>query len=826
MASEPPPGTPRPDQTPPPAGSHARPASLPPSSDWLAPPDDSPADQLPDDVLFDELIAEAEPVSGPPSGLIDLNSVEAGSDRTMAADPGESGSIFARRSADPDTEPPPTPTGPATDWLDSPSAIESDRRPPTLDLGAPTSDVILGQHRDSSEDALGGDGVRNASSSSIFEAPPPGSSRFDNPIDPTEPVPDLASLVAPPPSDVIGGLADTGSSGHLFGDVNPLDLPDAVAGADPLQDSSESSGITSSDSSIFGNLPSPDSNLGAADLLAEVGPEVDLDEDIHVPPEQLKQSSHIFMTNEGPVLAEDEGQVSFALPPPGAEHSTSGPTSGLIDWGTSGSGAKLTDHLTEEEAAAAGVPDLAELARQADTPRPAATPGPARRGQSEPGAPKSVKAAKPTTAKGGAVGWLGGTAVGLFLGVALSAGAYFAGLVPSPEAKSAQAPEADALRRQLADASRLAEEARGEAELAKADREKTTNDLASTQRALLTAQRTAQAMTSANDKAALDLTNVRKTLDDTQKMLTAARAETEKAVAKAREDGKKALTDQGLLLDAAKKDLDAKTAMVTAAEKRTSEAMTRQKAAEESLANVVKELKTVKLIDEKDDAAAALAKLPDVLKKAGAAAQSADVQRAAAALLAANKETEAARAELKAAEAMVAKVRADAQTAIDQANRKAAANFEIIQQKDIELADTRAKAQSDLAKALAAKEEEHRSQLAAARAGVLVPLSSGELAAKERATEAFNEGVEAYFAGRYAAAEAAFVRATQLDGTDARPWYFLGLTRFQSGTGNATEAFKQGGELEARNQPSAKTVTVSLERVQGPARQALNRHRP
>lgn len=832
MAAEPPPGNPRPDQTPPPAGSHARPASLPPSSDWLTPPTDAPAEGVPDDVLFDELIAEAEPIDGSPTdGLIDLNQLESGHSHTSGAtnltDTGleEPESIFPAEPGEAGADlPAPSPLGSATDWLDSPSALDS-VSPPLTDLGAPTSDVILGQHRDMSEDALGGEGARNASSSSIFEAPPQGSSRFDNPTDPTEPVPDVSALTAPPPSEVRLDGDETGSSGHLFGDgpANLLDDVDGGIDPGPMQDSSEASGIANSDSSIFGNVPSPESNLAAADLLATS--DSDMGEDIHIN-EVSEPSSHIFMRDNEPEVEEDK--VSFALPSPQqSDTNASGPTSGLIDWASPGSGPKLTDHLTAEEAEAAGVPDLAELARQADTPRPAATPGPPRR--SQPTQPAVVPSVPPAR-KSGMGAWLGGTAVGLLVGVALSAGAYFAGLVPNSEASSAPQPVAtgqiNQLNQRLAEATDQLEASKELAAKAKADGDKAINDLATARRALVTAQKTAQSMTTARDKASLDLTTVKKSLDESQKLLASAQQETRTAVTKARDDGKKALDEQTKLLDVAKKDLDDKTKMLLAAETRVAEAMMKQKAADDALTNVVKELKAVKLIDEKDDGPMALAKLPEVLKKAGAAAASSDVQKAASALLASKKETEAARAEVRAAEAMVLKVKEEANTAVETANKKAATLFEVIQQKDIELSDVRTKAERDLAVKLAMKEDEHRNQLAAARAGVIIPLSSGELAAKERAIESFNTGVEAYFAGRYVAAEEAFLKATQQDGTDARVWYFLGLTRFQRGHPTAAEAFKKGGEQEARNQPSAKMVTAALERVQGPARHALNAHRP
>jgi hypothetical protein len=304
------------------------------------------------------------------------------------------------------------------------------------------------------------------------------------------------------------------------------------------------------------------------------------------------------------------------------------------------------------------------------------------------------------------------------------------------------------------------------------------------------------------------------------------------------------------------KELREKTKQLTDAEAKAAAALARQKAAETMLASAVKELKANNLIDAKDDAAAALAKLPAVLKRASAAATSADAQKAAQVLLRANTATEAARAdaknarakadqlaaEMKKAEADAAKKIAAAQkdakaaraaTAAEVKKAVAAARSESENAKaqlarQAQLVNRKYElAQQEFARKLAEQEETFRRQMADVRAGVVVPLSAGERAAQYRATQSYSRGVELYFAGRYADAESAFAAAARDDATDARYWYFLGLSQFVEGKRESADAaFKRGAELEARNQPSARVLNAALERVQGAARQALNAHRP
>lgn len=370
---------------------------------------------------------------------------------------------------------------------------------------------------------------------------------------------------------------------------------------------------------------------------------------------------------------------------------------------------------------------------------------------------------------------------------------------------------------------------------------------------------------------------IQKSVDDLQAMLTTAKTQAEKdkktltddltTLDKKWKDATEELTKLGMDktklekdLTEAKKSLEGATTLVTDSQKKL-------KAAEANLLGVVKELKANKLIDEKDDPATALEKLPAVIKQASVAAASADAKKAAEALEAAGKKLEAAMAgEKKAKEEAVAamaaleKSRADAEKAVtvaraetkaaldkvDAEAKKAATAAEAKAQAKIDeataaakkaeaelygakmaLAAERKQAEAELNRKLIEKEEQLRKQLADARAGVTVPLTAAELLAKDRAQQAFQSGVDFYFAGRYAEAEAMFQRATKDDRSDARYWYFQGLSAWMQGnrTG-ADQAFKTGAEYETRGMPGTRSIASALERVQGPARQALSTYRP
>jgi tetratricopeptide (TPR) repeat protein len=88
-------------------------------------------------------------------------------------------------------------------------------------------------------------------------------------------------------------------------------------------------------------------------------------------------------------------------------------------------------------------------------------------------------------------------------------------------------------------------------------------------------------------------------------------------------------------------------------------------------------------------------------------------------------------------------------------------------------------------------------------------------------------GLRHYFARRYGDAEAAFLKAIEYDNQDARYFYFLGLSRLPLNKAVDADAdFREGAQLELLNRPGREAVSTALERVQGPARQEVNRVRP
>jgi tetratricopeptide (TPR) repeat protein len=88
-------------------------------------------------------------------------------------------------------------------------------------------------------------------------------------------------------------------------------------------------------------------------------------------------------------------------------------------------------------------------------------------------------------------------------------------------------------------------------------------------------------------------------------------------------------------------------------------------------------------------------------------------------------------------------------------------------------------------------------------------------------------GLRHYFAHKYSDAESAFVKAIEYDNQDARYFYFLGLSRLAQDKRSDAEAdFQEGAQLERQNRPGREAVSTALERIQGTARQAVNRYRP
>ena len=93
----------------------------------------------------------------------------------------------------------------------------------------------------------------------------------------------------------------------------------------------------------------------------------------------------------------------------------------------------------------------------------------------------------------------------------------------------------------------------------------------------------------------------------------------------------------------------------------------------------------------------------------------------------------------------------------------------------------------------------------------------------------FAAGLNFYFERDYANAEKEFLLTVENDSSDARYYYFLGLSRLAlNKRRDANDDFDQGAALERLNRPSPAAVSESLERIQGPARRIVNdiRDRP
>jgi hypothetical protein len=88
-------------------------------------------------------------------------------------------------------------------------------------------------------------------------------------------------------------------------------------------------------------------------------------------------------------------------------------------------------------------------------------------------------------------------------------------------------------------------------------------------------------------------------------------------------------------------------------------------------------------------------------------------------------------------------------------------------------------------------------------------------------------GLRLYWNRNYDQAEKEFLSAVRYQDQDARYMYFLGLSRLAQGRrAFAVESFRRGGMLEQQNKPASATISMTLERVQGPDRLLLNKYRP
>jgi hypothetical protein len=83
-------------------------------------------------------------------------------------------------------------------------------------------------------------------------------------------------------------------------------------------------------------------------------------------------------------------------------------------------------------------------------------------------------------------------------------------------------------------------------------------------------------------------------------------------------------------------------------------------------------------------------------------------------------------------------------------------------------------------------------------------------------------GLNFYFGRNYANAEKELVAAVENDNSDARYFYFLGLSRLAQGNRDGYEDLDQGARLERQGRPDRAAVSAALERIQGPLRRTVN----
>ena len=91
--------------------------------------------------------------------------------------------------------------------------------------------------------------------------------------------------------------------------------------------------------------------------------------------------------------------------------------------------------------------------------------------------------------------------------------------------------------------------------------------------------------------------------------------------------------------------------------------------------------------------------------------------------------------------------------------------------------------------------------------------------------ELYRHGLTAYYSGDYQRAEALLTQAIEDGSLDARVYYYRGLALLASGRASAAVAdFRRGAEIEYMRRTD-REVNRALERIQGPARQQIERLR-
>ncbi len=389
-----------------------------------------------------------------------------------------------------------------------------------------------------------------------------------------------------------------------------------------------------------------------------------------------------------------------------------------------------------------------------------------------------------------------------------------------------------------------------------------------------TLQATAKALEDEKKKLATDFSTASTKLSSTETELKKLDTEKTKLIAEVKKAGDEANRQMALAADA-RKLAEEKEKEVKQLELAASTAASKLKSADSTLDAVLEKLKVAKLLDDKLEREKAIAALPDIIKKANLVSGDTNVTALAKQLseardearklkLDSDKALSLVKDELALAKKNSDKQLADAKTASQKALADLQAKLDTADKrimdevkkaiatatKDADDKLAKAREQLDLqrkeAEQLLMKEklartadlkqyettlsqrlEQFQKDLAAARAGVELPLSNFATAKKEESLTKYDSGIQAYFDGRYADAEAAFAEAVKVQPSDARYWYFLGLCKYAQGkTSEAVSDFKSGADWEGRAKPGRRIVATALEPIQGAARLELEKYRP
>ncbi len=362
------------------------------------------------------------------------------------------------------------------------------------------------------------------------------------------------------------------------------------------------------------------------------------------------------------------------------------------------------------------------------------------------------------------------------------------------------------------------------------------------ERAAKKSQVSAEAI-AANTKKQLD--GVNKALEEAKTDVLAAKKSAANALQLAQTRELEAKTK---LADAAKREM-ALVAAVDAAKSTAEDAAKARDAHAATIAAIGDRLTKAKFVGDKPNAAAIVKGLDSAIKAASTDATSAlrnDLAKAHAAEAKLSSELEAKSAKLDRLNKTESEARAERDKFATEASKYKATADRLSK----ELTDASSSAAA--AEKLAAQEKANAAQLATETARLKVdnrrlardlqavreladliksqPASERFVAKPDPARIAdrfFNDGLRAYYAGEYPGAQSSFRKALQFHPDDARYHYLLGLSLWMANDLKAAQkAFEDGRDLEMDARPPSRVISRVLERIQGPARQAVNAYRP